>query len=162
MKIVPWCPPHIPHLETQIRSPTIFRPDHSDLRCNVCCFVAAGYAKHPYMTSVRAYLRCAARSAQSLPAVRFSTAFLHNARAVDFDDIGQRVLHLAARLLSACAAYGSSLRGGFRSHSNARDRAVSAVEGRYPRRRKGRWPVSTLPIEGMTVEPAPACIGVYG
>jgi hypothetical protein len=103
MKIVPCCPPYNPHLETQIRSPTIFdhiAQDCSHLHCylarNVLClFCLPAPAQSIAMTAACAFFLNAQRS-----------VFVHNVHAVLHLDLGVALdLFVTAALLSFTRNY---------------------------------------------------------
>jgi len=121
MKIVPCCPPYNPHLETQIRSPTIFRPDcphRSELHCcdarNVPC---TGQYKSFALAAVCAHTSHERKCHASSAPARFSTAFPLNARHAVSVYTGDGMLHV--RFACAWATRHSLLR------VTARERAAA-------------------------------------
>jgi len=70
-KIAPYPPPNIPHLETQIRSPTIFRSHHSE------CAAIAGITLMPLLRPLLAMLRYTNRLVHRTISLLYRTACLH-------------------------------------------------------------------------------------
>ncbi|NPT67663.1 hypothetical protein GS910_26025 [Paraburkholderia sp. RL16-012-BIC-B] len=77
-KIAPYPPPNIPHLETQIRSPTIFRSHHSECAAIAgprCCLSSAICS--PYCSAWLVMLRYTNRLVHRTISLLYRTACLH-------------------------------------------------------------------------------------